>query len=250
MNLLILGGNSDIGLAITEEFIQKINSSVTVTLASRNLEELERNSSNLKIKYGVDINTEYFDVRDCKSHATFYSNLKSKPDGVIISVGYNGDQILAETNEDEHSQIIETNYSGVVNVLNIIADDFEQRSEEQHVNKFIIGLSSVAGERGRKKNYVYGSAKAGFTAYLSGLRQRLFPKGIKVITVLPGFVDTKMTKNMDLPDKLLLSPDLVARKVYQAYKKNRDYTYITIIWWGIITIIKQLPERLFKRLDL
>ncbi|HTR29705.1 MAG TPA: SDR family NAD(P)-dependent oxidoreductase, partial [Puia sp.] len=114
------------------------------------------------------------------------------------------------------------------------------------------GISSVAGERGRQSNYFYGSAKAGFTAYLSGLRNRLFHKGVHVLTVQPGFVNTKMTENMPLPGPALLvaSPELVADVVYKAVIKKKNVVYVKWFWRWIMLLVKSIPESLFKKLKL
>ena len=113
-----------------------------------------------------------------------------------------------------------------------------------------MGISSVAGERGRATNYVYGSAKAGFTAFLSGLRNRLAKNGVHVVTVLPGFVATKMTEGMDLPTRLTAQPEEVAKAVFKAVKRTKNTIYIKPIWWIIMVIIRLIPERLFKGLNI
>jgi decaprenylphospho-beta-D-erythro-pentofuranosid-2-ulose 2-reductase len=114
----------------------------------------------------------------------------------------------------------------------------------------IIGVSSVAGERGRQSNYFYGSAKAGFTAYLSGLRNRLFPACVQVLTVHPGFVTTAMTQNMKLPAILTAHPDEVAEDILRAVNKGRDVIYTKWFWRYIMCLIRLIPENLFKRLAL
>ena len=114
----------------------------------------------------------------------------------------------------------------------------------------IIGISSVAGERGRASNYIYGSAKAGFSAFLSGLRNRLFRKGVRVITVKPGFVATRMTEGMALPKALTAHPEEVGAAVVQAERHRRDVVYVRPIWRLIMLVIRLLPEGLFKRLSL
>ncbi|HEX2114477.1 MAG TPA: SDR family NAD(P)-dependent oxidoreductase, partial [Alphaproteobacteria bacterium] len=109
--------------------------------------------------------------------------------------------------------------------------------------------SSVAGDRGRIKNYVYGSAKAGLSAYLQGLRARLFRSGVTVTTVKPGFVDTAMT--FGLPGMFLVaSPESVARACLAAARRGREEVYVPFFWWGIMTIIRNIPERIFKRLSI
>ena len=113
--------------------------------------------------------------------------------------------------------VMRSNFEGPASILAVLANHFEQRGSGT-----LVGISSVAGERGRAKNYIYGSAKAGFTAFLSGLRNRLVRKGVHVITVLPGFVATKMTKEINLPSKLTAQPEEVAIAVLNAVKKKHN----------------------------
>ena len=106
------------------------------------------------------------------------------------------------------------------------------------------------GRQGRATNYVYGSAKAGFTAFLSGMRNRLAGKGVHVVTVLPGFVATQMTEGMDLPEKLTAQPQEVADAITNAVQKKRNVIYVRRIWWLIMLIIRNIPETVFKRLKI
>ena len=108
----------------------------------------------------------------------------------------------------------------------------------------------MAGERGRATNYVYGSAKAGFTAFLSGLRNRLVKHGVHVVTVLPGFVATRMTEGMDLPARLTAQPSEVANAIAHAVERKKDVVYVRPIWWLIMMIIRNIPERVFKRMKI
>jgi short-subunit dehydrogenase len=108
----------------------------------------------------------------------------------------------------------------------------------------------VAGDRGRQSNYVYGSAKAGLTAFLSGLRNRLAGKGVHVMTVKPGFVRTKMTENLDLPDALTASPEQVADAVFRGMEKRRSTVYILWMWRWIMLIIRHIPEFIFRKMKL
>jgi short-subunit dehydrogenase len=140
---------------------------------------------------------------------------------------------------------METNYIGLALLLGQFANDFEKRG-----HGCIIGISSVAGDRGRKTNYIYGSAKAGFTAFLSGLRNRLYGFGVRVMTVKPGFVRTTMTEKMDLFEKLTATPEQVAQDVYKAYTKGKDVLYTLWFWRWIMLAINNIPEFIFKRLSL
>ena len=121
---------------------------------------------------------------------------------------------------------------------------------EKNKNGFIVGVSSVAGDRGRKANYIYGSSKAAFSAYLSGLRNRLFESKIQVLTVKPGFVATKMTDGLDLPEKLTAQPEEVAKDIFVAQQKGKDILYTKGIWRLIMLIIKHIPEFIFKKLSI
>lgn len=112
-------------------------------------------------------------------------------------------------------------------------------------NGTIIGLSSVAGERGRQSNFIYGSAKAGFTAYLAGLRNYLFHKNVHVMTVIPGFMNTQMTENLQTPKPLTAEPEQAANIIYKAYKKKANVVYVTFVWWGIMMVIRNIPEFIF-----
>jgi len=114
----------------------------------------------------------------------------------------------------------------------------------------MVGISSVAGDRGRKSNYIYGSAKAALTAYLSGLRNRLYDAQVQVLTVKPGFVATKMTENMDLPEKLTAQPEEVAEDIYRAQQKGKNVLYTKWIWGWVMMVIKMIPEWKFKGMSI
>jgi short-subunit dehydrogenase len=130
-------------------------------------------------------------------------------------------------------------------MLNIVANDFEKERRG-----FIVGVSSVAGDRGRKANYIYGSAKAAFSAYLGGLRNRMFESGVQVLTVKPGFVNTKMTEKLDLPEKLTAQPEDVATDIFKAQQSGRNVIYTKSIWMLVMLIIKHIPEFMFKKMSI
>lgn len=243
MVLLILGGNSDIGFAIAQRFAQ--SEGAFVHLASRNLDQLAKKARDLEIRYQIQAKAAYFDACDYASHAEFYHHLEPRPDGVILAFGVQGYQLTAQRDFDEVRRIIDSNFLGAVSILEIIAADFEAKGRG-----FIVGISSVAGERGRQSNYTYGSAKAALTVYLSGLRNRLYPCNVRVMTILPGFVRTKMTAGLKLPQRLVADPQEVAEDVYHAYLQRKDIVYSKWFWRWIMAIIQMLPETLFKRLHL
>lgn len=241
--LLVLGAKSDIGEALAYEFAQQ---GYAVLLAARQAKQfLIPLSTDLKIKYQVACHVVEFDGIDFESHASFYENLALKPTVVISVFGVLGAQALAQNNWPAAFQIIQANFTGHVSILNIIANDFEAQQQGT-----IIGISSVAGERGRQSNYFYGAAKAAFSTYLDGLRNRLFSSNTHVMTVKPGFVRTQMTAHLPLPAPLTASPQKVAHSIYKGYKKRKNTLYVFSIWKWIMLVIRLVPEFIFKRLKL
>lgn len=240
--LLILGASSDIAKAVARRYAkEKFN----FYLAGRHVEELQKDAIDLSIRYGVQVTAIPFDMLETHKHASLYASLDPKPIGTICVAGYLGEQKKAEVDLDETLRIIATNYTGCVSILNIVANDYEARKKG-----FIVGISSVAGDRGRASNYIYGSAKAGFTAYLSGLRNRLSKSGVQVLTVKPGFVNTKMTEGLPLNPKLTAQPDEVAEDIYKAQVNGADVIYTKWFWRFIMLIIIAIPEKIFKKLSL
>jgi decaprenylphospho-beta-D-erythro-pentofuranosid-2-ulose 2-reductase len=239
---LILGAASDMAIAIAEKFAAE---GYSIQLAARNVSRLEPMQSDLAIKYSSRVSIHEFDALAFDTHDSFFEELEPKPDVTVCVFGYLGDNIKASSDWNEASRIIHSNYTGAVSVLNIIARHYASLNEG-----VIVGISSVAGERGRQSNYLYGSAKAGFTAYLSGLRNSLYHKGVHVVTVQPGFVYTKMTENIELPKLLTAKPEEVAQAVYSAVIKKRNVVYVKWFWKYIMAIIKNVPEFMFKKLKL
>jgi len=237
--VLILGATSDIGFAIAKKFAAEGSA---IQLAGRKTGDLEPLQSDLAIRYNVSAAAYRFDVTDLASHVGFYNSLPVKPDITICVVGYMNDNEKVIRDAEETSRTINTNFTGPVSILNIIAVDYASRKAGT-----IVGISSVAGLRGRQSNYIYGSSKAGFTAYLSGLRNRMYPEKVHVVTVLPGFVNTKMTAELDLPKLLTAQPEQVATAVFKAVRKKKDTIYVKWFWRWIMLIITAVPETIFKK---
>ena len=241
-NVLILGATSDMAVAIARQLATE---GYSITLAGRNIERLSALEGDLRVRYKAMVSSAQFDALNFGSHESFYHSLNERPDIVICVFGLLGDQITAQENWQHAQQIIDSNFTGAASILNVVANDFERRRKG-----IIVGISSVAGERGRQSNYIYGSAKAGFTAYLSGLRNRLFHHGVHVVTVKPGFVKTKMIENLSTPGPLTASPKNVAVRVSRAIKKKKDIIYVLSIWSVVMLVIRMIPEAIFKRLKL
>ena len=240
--VLIIGAKSDMAKAVAREYAKN---GYDLQLAARNVEALADLAQDITTRTRQEVKLLELDILDFESHEAFYESLEEKPLGVISAVGYLGEQEKAQREFAEARQIIDTNYTGVVSLFNIIANDFEKRR-----SGFMVGISSVAGDRGRKSNYIYGSAKAALTAYLSGLRNRLHEAQVHVLTVKPGFVATKMTADMDLPEKLTAQPEEVARDIFEAQQKGKSVLYTKWIWKYVMMIIKLIPEWKFKGMSI
>ncbi|MEI9928749.1 MAG: SDR family NAD(P)-dependent oxidoreductase [Sphingomonas sp.] len=169
----------------------------------------------------------------------------SFPGTVVMVAGLLGDQQDSEGHPAAADLVMRTNYNGPALYLLAAARRLEAAGKG-----VIVGISSVAGDRGRGSNYVYGSAKAGFTALLSGMRNRLARKGVHVMTVKPGFVDTRMTRGMDLPKALTARPEEVAAAVVRGQRRGADVIYTRPVWRLVMTVIRSIPEGVFKRLNL
>lgn len=240
--MLILGAESDIAKAVVRRFAKE---NVNFYLAHFNIKEIEDFAQDISIRYHVQAIPIEFDALKYNTHRNFYRKLSPKPDGVLCVFGYLGDNKKALDDFSEVERIIDINYKGAVSILNVIVRDFMERK-----NGWIAAISSVAGDRGRQSNFLYGSAKAGLTAYLSGLRNLLHNYNVQVLTVKPGFVNTKMIRGMDLPKRLIAEPEDVANDIFYAWKKKKDVLYTKWIWRYIMLVIIHIPERIFKKLSL
>jgi short-subunit dehydrogenase len=240
--VLIIGAKSDIAKACAREYAKH---GYDLYLAGRKIDELKMFANDIAVRTQRNVKLLELDILAFETHRNFYEAIEDKPLGVICAVGYLGDQKKAQSDFEEAKRITDTNYTGVMSLLNIIADDFERRR-----SGFIVGISSVAGDRGRKSNYIYGAAKAALSTYLSGLRNRLYPAQVDVLTVKPGFVSTKMTEGMDLPEKLTAQPEEVASDIFNAQQKRKSVLYTKWIWKYIMLIIKSIPEWQFKKMSI
>jgi len=248
LNILILGSNSEIAQAFVETMILKGEPINKIYFSSSNPAELNRYTQHLKVKYGlgqIPLFALPFNVLTDNPQDVFSActdvNLVFCAIGLL---GKNTEQGLFDTQNTE--EVIAINYSKLIVALNVLVENMLQQTIK---GQFIV-LSSVAGERGRQSNFIYGSAKAGLTAYLSGLRNYLQDKGIHVATVLPGFMNTKMTAGMPLNPKLTLQPKEAGTLLYKVYKNKKNITYIKWMWRYIMCIIRNVPEFIFKKLKL
>lgn len=240
--VLILGARSDIARAVAHKFASLGHA---IQLAARNADTLQADKTDIELRYRVPVSLHEFDVLVTEQHASFVDSLPELPAIAVCAVGFMGNQPESEQDTAAAVRVMRSNYEGPTSILAVLANRFEIRGSGT-----LVGISSVAGERGRATNYVYGSAKAGFTAFLSGLRNRLAKKGVHVITVLPGFVATQMTEGMDLPQRLTAPPEEVADALLPAVQSKKDVIYVRPIWQIVMLIIRNIPERVFKRMKI
>lgn len=239
--VLIIGAAADVGRELCHLY-GKVG--YDLVLAARNINRLEADKSDYEIRYNIKVELLEFDVTDYWSHEKALEPYMQNIEGAIYVAGYLGDHEKAKADWDEAQNIIDVNYSGAVSALNIIANSFEKRQ-----SGWIVGISSVAGDRGRGSNYYYGSAKAAFSSYLSGLRSRLSHSGFNVLTVKPGFIETKMVAHFPpTPKPITASAQKVAKDTFKAQQKKKNVIYTVWPWFWIMVIIKHLPESIFKKL--
>lgn len=241
--VLILGATSAIAHATAVAFAARGDA---LYLASRDEEELRRIAADLRLRYGVEVHHGLFDAEAMGVHEEFFKSVvATMPNlsGVVLAFGYLGDQIAARDFK-VGEKIITANFTGAASILSHCANYFELQK-----SGFIIGIASVAGDRGRQSNYVYGAAKGALGLYLQGLRNRLYASGVRVITIKPGFVDTAMTYG--LPGLFLVaSPQYLGERIVRSLGKSADVVYLPWFWRYIMLIIKSIPEPIFKRMKL
>ena len=236
---LVIGATSDIGRAIARRLAAD---GFALQLAARDPARLAREARDVRARTGVAVTEHRCDVLDADGDAGFVDALDPLPAVAVCVVGLLGDQARSERDSVAAERVMRTNYVGPALLIGALAERFAARG-----SGVVIGVSSVAGERGRAANYVYGSAKAGLTAFLSGLRNRLAASGVHVATIKPGFVRTRVTDGRDLPARLTAEPEEVADAVAAVLRRRRDVVYVRPVWRLIMLLIRALPERVFKR---
>lgn len=241
--LLLVGGTSDIGRATALCYAQ---AGWRVLLAARREDEARRNAEDIAVRTGAEVTVQHFDILETAGFESFVEDLPHLPDTVVCVVGELGDQAQGQRDLAYATQLLRTNFEGPALLLGLLAERFLARGSGT-----IVGVSSVAGDRGRGSNYLYGAAKAGLTAFLSGLRNRLAPAGLRVVTVKPGFVRTRMTAGLKLPPVLTAEAEEVGRAIFTTTEEGSgDVVYVRRIWRPVMMIIGSIPERVFKRLRL
>lgn len=238
--VMILGARSDLGRALAHEYARGGHE---IYLAARQSHRLKSDASDLSIRYGVAVSIYEFDVLAIDQHVEFIQSLPTLPDTVICVIGLMVDQKTAERNCDAAREVMLTNYVGPAVLLGKFAEAMEQRGFGS-----IIGVSSIAGDRGRPSNYIYGSSKAGLSVFLEGLRTRCSAKGCEVMTIKPGFVKTRMTEHLAIPEFLLIGPDRLARKIRRLQMRKVAIGYSNLFWRVVSLGLRILPDTIIRRL--
>jgi decaprenylphospho-beta-D-erythro-pentofuranosid-2-ulose 2-reductase len=242
--ILVLGATSGIAEATCRIWASQ---GASLFLVARNAEKLAAVAADLKTRGASYIDTAVADLDDTDKHPELLAHAINSLTGMDIAYlahGVLGDQTEAERNFNTAAQIIHTNFMAPVSLLTWLANFCVQR----HAGTLAV-ISSVAGDRGRKSNYVYGSSKAGLSAFLGGLRNRIDREGVTVLTIKPGPTKTAMTANMPKSEKFA-DPESVAESIVSAINKRKDLLYVPFQWQPIMFIIRNIPERIFKKLNL
>lgn len=247
--ICIFGATSAIAQAIVHE-LAKTDPAVARTehvLVGSSAQRLGVVEADLTARYACPVATYVADLSVEGAGAELAGRIWSERgplDTVIVAHGILGDQLAAETSAAITARILRVNFLSYVEILTPLASLMAGRSRGS-----IIVLSSVAGDRGRRSNYVYGAAKAGVTAFTQGLRNRYFSHGVRILTVKPGMISTPMTAH--LPKTPLFStPEKVAQDVSRALRAGKDVIYTPFYWRWIMLIIRVIPERVFKKMKL
>ncbi len=244
---IIFGATSGVGRAMAVEACSR---GEDVFLLGRDETDMTRSVNDLKIKFPAnEVKAFLFDAANTAGHSDLISRLVEEAGSyemrLVILFADMPDQDKIDENPDLGARCLNISLTGAMSVLHRFAPAFEKRGRGQ-----VLVFGSVAGDRGRIKNYVYGAAKAGLAAYCSGLRNRLFRAGVTVTLIKPGFIDTRMTYGMKLPPLPVISPKNIAREAMNAADRGKEEVYLPGFWRWIMLIIKLIPETIFKRMSI
>lgn len=240
-SVAILGATSGVGKALARRLQ---NECKQLMLVARDESKLQAVVNDITAR-GATAESIVADFNNIDGHEALLEKIADC--GVVMVVyGSLPDQQLCQQEWQASEQALLTNFISAVSILNRVANVFEERQHGQ-----IVVVSSVAGDRGRQSNYLYGAAKGGLTIFVDGLRNRLASKGVHVLNVKPGFIDTPMTANIEKkPAVLWVGPERVADDIVKACKGKNNTIYTPWFWRYILLIIKHIPEPIFKKLSL
>ena len=244
MKILIIGATSAIAQETARCFARD---GAELFLVGRSAEKLEAVQNDLKVRGAKRAETFVLDLSDLDRHQEMIQAAIETLDGldmVLVAHGTLGDQRLSQESVAKTLEEFTTNCTSVISLLTLLANYFEPRRRG-----CIAIISSVAGDRGRRSNYVYGAAKGALTIFLQGLRSRLTQSGVAVVTIKPGFVDTPMTASLK-KGLLFASSRRVGEGIYNAMKKGKEVVYLPWFWRYIMLIVRSIPEPIFKKMSI
>ena len=243
--ILIVGATSAIATACARQWAAQ---KAEFFLVARDTAKLAQVAADLVSRGAAAVHTHALDLNQFDAHVGMLDACQrafGSLDVALIAHGTLPDQKACERDVEVALREFSTNGLSVIALLTVLAN----RMEEQGRGTIAV-ISSVAGDRGRQSNYLYGTAKGAVTIFCEGLRARLFKMGVHVLTIKPGFVDTPMTKGLPLPAALVASPDKVAVSICRAVERKANAVYVPIFWWAIMLVIKWIPDSIFKKLKL
>jgi len=242
--ILIIGATSAIATDVARAFSQE---ACSLFLVGRSGDKLERLAEDLKARGARDVHTHTFDASDLSTHSQLMDKAVQALgtiDGALIAHGFLPNQAECQIDWEKSQYSFQVNLYSQLCFLTYLANYFES----QRAGCLAV-ISSVAGDRGRQSNYVYGAAKSALSIFVDGVRNRLYPAGVKVVTIKPGFVDTPMTEGLK-KGPLFASSEVVGKRIHAAMKSGADVVYVPWFWRIIMTIICAIPESIFKRMKL
>jgi len=242
--VLILGATSAIARGAARLLAERGD---RLFLVARDAAKLEATAQDLRVRGAAGVDCAVADLNDFSRHEALLDEATATLGGlevVLIAYGTLSDQKACERSFEATERELRTNFLSVVSLLTPLAN----RMEAQRGGTIAV-ISSVAGDRGRGSNYVYGTAKGALSLFLQGLRNRLHPAGVRVVTIKPGFVDTPMTANVK-KNALFAAPETVAKGIVRAVDRGDEVVYLPPFWRGVMALIRAVPEPLFKRLKL
>jgi len=242
--ILIIGATSAIAQEVAKIYALD---QCSFYLVGRNEDKLHIIADDLRARCAQAVDIFACEITEPSMHSALIENAQGflqEIDLVFIAYGSLPDQSACETSVKQTLIELNTNFISVLALLTLLANELEKQGHGS-----LAVISSVAGDRGRQSNYIYGAAKGGLSIFLAGLRNRLASKGVNVLTIKPGFVDTPMTAEFK-KGLLWVSAETLAQGIVKAINKKQDIAYLPWFWKGIMLIIKSIPERIFKRLKL
>lgn len=243
--VLIIGATSAIANACARLWAGE---QASLFLVARNDERLQQNAMDLRVRGATSVHTYTLDIDHFELHQAMLDACLAEfgeIEVVLVAHGTLPDQQACEQDVELALREFSNNGLSVIALLTRLANQFQA----QRYGTLAV-ISSVAGDRGRPSNYLYGTAKAAVSTFCEGLQARLFKVGVHVLTIKPGFVDTPMTQDLALPNLLLAQPESVAADILRAIKRRRATLYTPWFWWWIMQVIKNTPTAVFKRMKL